>query len=69
MKESGIGRENGVEALESCKSLRVLPDLRKLRNSVVDSQTKSIIVNISSAEDTRDHDDWFAEDTGGKRYG
>ncbi|KII94913.1 hypothetical protein PLICRDRAFT_169620 [Plicaturopsis crispa FD-325 SS-3] len=51
MKESGIGRENGVEALMAY------------------SQSKSTIVNIASAEDTRVHDDWFAEDAGVKRYG
>lgn len=27
MKESGIGRENGVEAYESCQSIPPLPDL------------------------------------------
>lgn len=52
MKESGIGRENGIEALEAY------------------SQSKSTIVNIASAEETRELQDWFAEDDGtGKRYG
>ncbi|CAK5275451.1 unnamed protein product [Mycena citricolor] len=51
MKESGIGRENGVEAFESY------------------SQSKSVIVNIATAERTRETDDWFAEDVEGRRYG
>ncbi|KAF7332275.1 Aldehyde dehydrogenase [Mycena kentingensis (nom. inval.)] len=51
MKESGIGRENGIEAFESY------------------SQSKSTIVNIASAEETRKADDWFAEDTEERRYG
>ncbi|KAK7060422.1 hypothetical protein VNI00_001187 [Paramarasmius palmivorus] len=51
MKESGIGRENGLEAFEAY------------------SQSKSTIVNIASAEDTRQTDDWFAESAEGKRYG
>ncbi|OCH92141.1 aldehyde dehydrogenase [Obba rivulosa] len=53
MKESGIGRENGIEALEAY------------------SQSKSTIVNIASVEETRQAQDWFAEDdnTLEKRYG
>ncbi|KAI0722792.1 aldehyde dehydrogenase [Earliella scabrosa] len=51
MKESGIGRENGLEAFEAY------------------TQSKSTIVNIASAEDTRTQQDWFAEDEGEKRYG
>ncbi|PCH41451.1 aldehyde dehydrogenase [Wolfiporia cocos MD-104 SS10] len=53
MKESGIGRENGIEALEAY------------------SQTKSTIVNIASAEETREMQDWYAEAEGAqeKRYG
>ncbi|OBZ76685.1 Betaine aldehyde dehydrogenase 1, chloroplastic, partial [Grifola frondosa] len=43
MKESGIGRENGLEALEAY------------------SQSKSTIVNIASEEETREVQDWFAE--------
>ncbi|KAG8904024.1 hypothetical protein FRB99_002366 [Tulasnella sp. 403] len=38
MKESGIGRENGVEALES------------------------LIINTATVEETRENDNWFAED-------
>ena len=34
-----------------------------------DSQSKSTIVNIASAEETRQNDDWFAEAGEGKRYG
>ncbi|EGO02064.1 hypothetical protein SERLA73DRAFT_71210 [Serpula lacrymans var. lacrymans S7.3] len=51
MKESGIGRENGIEALESY------------------SQSKSIIVNTASSEETRQTDDWFTESGDTKRYG
>ncbi|OSX59171.1 hypothetical protein POSPLADRAFT_1151107 [Postia placenta MAD-698-R-SB12] len=51
MKESGIGRENGIEALEAY------------------SQAKSTIVNIASSEETREMQDWFAENDEEKRYG
>ncbi|KAL7282539.1 hypothetical protein ACG7TL_004010 [Trametes sanguinea] len=51
MKESGIGRENGIEAFEAY------------------TQSKSTIVNIASAEETRTTQDWFAEDEAEKRYG
>jgi len=51
MKESGIGRENGLEAFESY------------------TQSKSTIVNIATAEETRQNDDWFGDDADGKRYG
>ncbi|KAL0573117.1 hypothetical protein V5O48_008839 [Marasmius crinis-equi] len=51
MKESGIGRENGLEAFEAY------------------SQSKSTIVNVASAEDTRQSDDWFAESSEARRYG
>ncbi|KAL1686929.1 Aldehyde/histidinol dehydrogenase [Schizophyllum commune] len=33
------------------------------------TQSKSTIVNIASAEETREVDDWFAETSEGKRYG
>ncbi|KAF7301913.1 Aldehyde dehydrogenase [Mycena indigotica] len=56
MKESGIGRENGIEAFESCKFFR-------------NSQSKSTIVNIAQASEARVTDDWFAEDTEERRYG
>ncbi|KAG2077204.1 aldehyde dehydrogenase [Suillus decipiens] len=48
MKESGIGRENGIEALEAY------------------SQSKSIVVNVASADESRT-DDWFSGEQ--KRYG
>ncbi|KAF8467109.1 aldehyde dehydrogenase [Russula ochroleuca] len=51
MKESGIGRENGVEAFEAY------------------SQSKSTIVNIAPAKETREHDDWFGDEAENKRYG
>ncbi|KAJ7752756.1 aldehyde dehydrogenase [Mycena maculata] len=51
MKESGIGRENGIEAFESY------------------SQSKSVIMNIAPAMESRLTDDWFAEDAEGRRYG
>jgi len=51
MKESGIGRENGVEAFESY------------------SQTKSVVVNTASAEESRVTQDWFAADGEDARYG
>ncbi|KAI0677370.1 aldehyde dehydrogenase [Trametes maxima] len=52
MKESGIGRENGLEAFEAY------------------TQSKSTIVNIATAEETRSVQDWFAEEDGAeKRYG
>lgn len=51
MKESGIGRENGLEAFAAY------------------TQSKSTIVNIASADETRVVDDWFAETSDGKRYG
>ncbi|KAH9938377.1 aldehyde dehydrogenase [Fomitopsis serialis] len=52
MKQSGIGRENGLEALDAY------------------TQSKSTIVNIASAEETRTTIDWFADDdVSEKRYG
>jgi len=51
MKESGIGRENGIEAFEAY------------------SQSKSTIVNIASAEETRQTDDWFSDVVESRRYG
>ncbi|KAA1473484.1 aldehyde dehydrogenase [Dentipellis sp. KUC8613] len=51
MKESGIGRENGLEALNAY------------------SQSKSVIINTASVEDSRVKDDWFSEEASGKRYG
>lgn len=68
MKESGIGRENGLEAFESCWSSVIL-SLNISLSSVSDSQSKSTIVNIASAETTRITDDWFSEEPEGKRYG
>lgn len=51
MKESGIGRENGVEAFESY------------------SQSKSIIINIATAEESHHNEDWFRDSKDGARYG
>ncbi|KAF9226666.1 aldehyde dehydrogenase [Gyrodon lividus] len=51
MKESGIGRENGIEALEAY------------------SQSKSVIVNTATAQESRVSDDWFADSGDTKRYG
>ncbi|CAL1701213.1 unnamed protein product [Somion occarium] len=53
MKESGIGRENGLEAFEAY------------------TQSKSTIVNIATVEETRQAQDWFAEDEeqASTRYG
>ncbi|KAJ8468476.1 hypothetical protein ONZ45_g17228 [Pleurotus djamor] len=51
MKESGIGRENGLEALHSY------------------SQSKSIIINTATVEESRQSDDWFSEGAERKRYG
>ncbi|KAF9268190.1 aldehyde dehydrogenase [Marasmius fiardii PR-910] len=51
MKESGIGRENGLEAFEAY------------------SQSKSTIVNIATADETREKDDWFADSSEPRRYG
>jgi hypothetical protein len=35
----------------------------------VDSQTKSTVINISTDDETRLNDDWFAEGGQGERYG
>ncbi|KAI5118774.1 hypothetical protein M0805_005655 [Coniferiporia weirii] len=51
MKQSGMGRENGIEAYESY------------------SQSKSVVVNIASAEESRISGDWFSEEGEAKRYG
>ena len=75
MKESGIGRENGLEALEACEQTQNLSRIvahssRRTRFFYTDSQSKSTIVNISTAEESRKRDDWFAEGAAAaKRYG
>ncbi|KAH8105036.1 aldehyde dehydrogenase [Phellopilus nigrolimitatus] len=51
MKQSGMGRENGIEAYESY------------------SQSKSVIINIATTEESRASGDWFAEGESEKRYG
>ncbi|PSS35430.1 hypothetical protein PHLCEN_2v1585 [Hermanssonia centrifuga] len=51
MKESGVGRENGLEAYEAY------------------TQSKSTIVNIATAKETREVQDWFAYDGESRRYG
>ena len=63
MKESGIGRENGIEALEACMLL-----LTSMLLTGTDSQSKSTIVNIAPTEESREKDDWFA-DISEARYG
>jgi hypothetical protein len=35
----------------------------------LDSQSKSVIMNIAPAVESRVTDDWFAEDAEGRRYG
>jgi hypothetical protein len=69
MKDSGIGRENGVEALNACKrpSLNCIPDTQNAF-AIIDSQSKSTIVNIASVEESLDADDWFSA-AGATRYG
>ena len=77
MKESGIGRENGVEAFEACECRALFlavwgtrPSLPLMVPFCADSQSKSTIVNIASSEETRTSQDWFAEeDETEKRYG
>lgn len=70
MKESGIGRENGIEALESCRCCPIAPIASRLTSALtLDSQSKSTIVNIASVGETRATHDWFAEDVEGARYG
>lgn len=67
MKESGIGRENGIEAFESCESQNRC--VLSVYSHHADSQSKSTIVNIAPVEETRANDDWFAEEAEGLRYG
>ena len=73
MKESGIGRENGVEAFEACKSAPEPVELKLfgLRGCTrhTDSQSKSTIVNIAPTKETLKHDDWFGDEAENKRYG
>jgi hypothetical protein len=70
MKESGIGRENGVEALEACVLCPIsYANHVRLTSPSSDSQSKSTIVNIATADETRQKDDWFAEVGEAKRYG
>ena len=71
MKESGIGRENGVEAFESCQYhfVRVCMSLTDSFPCDTDSQSKSTIVNIATAEETQATQDWFAMDGEERRYG
>ena len=70
MKESGIGRENGIEAFEACKSSILSKNEKKpLNYYYLDSQSKSTIVNIASPDETRQTDDWFSDVVEGRRYG
>lgn len=63
MKESGVGRENGVEAFEACQcSFLYRPWQSNAKFSLTDTQSKSTIINIASAEETRTVQDWFAEE-------
>lgn len=73
MKESGIGRENGLEAFAAC-TCYAYPNQGIIVNQVdvflsPDTQSKSTIVNIASPEETRKTDDWFADSDEVKRYG
>jgi hypothetical protein len=47
------------------------PSINKFTNVVhdIDTQTKSTVVNIASAEEIRSSDDWFSDSPEGKRYG
>jgi acyl-CoA reductase-like NAD-dependent aldehyde dehydrogenase len=73
MKESGIGRENGIEAFEACK-LSNSPRAFTRSSTLIahfhtDSQSKSTIVNTAPVEEIRDHDDWFGGEVENQRYG
>jgi hypothetical protein len=68
MKESGIGRENGVEAYHACMMKTVLFTVQTLKDSA-DTQTKSTIINVAPPEESRIKDDWFSESGEPKRYG
>lgn len=70
MKESGIGRENGIEAFHSCRESHCfLPSWDPDLGFLSDTQAKSTIINTASVEETRAVQDWFAEDELQKRYG
>ncbi len=76
MKESGIGRENGMEAYLACTFffkkvfIRILMiGLFSLPSRGTDTQSKSTIVNIASPEVMRGCDDWFADLDEERRYG
>ncbi|KAF8969497.1 aldehyde dehydrogenase [Flammula alnicola] len=70
MKESGIGRENGLEAFEACKPhiFTTAYDETDLF-ALADTQSKSTIVNVASVEHMRKTDDWFADSGEARRYG
>lgn len=69
MKESGIGRENGLEAFEACKSSGMIEKVGEIKICAVDTQSKSTIVNVATVEETRKNDDWFADTDEARRYG
>ena len=69
MKESGIGRENGIEAFDACKSSPTNQQKKWPLIFFLDSQSKSTIVNIASPEETRQADDWFSDVVESRRYG
>jgi hypothetical protein len=47
------------------------PSVNKFLNVLhdIDTQTKSTVVNIASAEEIRSSDDWYSDSPEGKRYG
>ena len=67
MKDSGVGRENGIEAFESCQDI-FMTALPSRTHIFVDSQSKSTIVNTSTEEEMR-KDDWFSVSDMPHRYG
>lgn len=69
MKESGIGRENGIEAYNACELLTTSRRVLVMAECYVDTQSKSTIINIASTDETRNSDDWFGESIEAKRYG
>jgi hypothetical protein len=69
MKESGIGRENGLEAFEACESSCMIEGVGENKFCAVDTQSKSTIINIATVEETRKNDDWFADTDEARRYG
>lgn len=70
MKESGIGRENGMEAYLACTFFFQKSCHQDTYDRKTDTQSKSTIVNIASPEVMRECDDWFVDDLDEeRRYG